>query len=98
MFRAVILPLANQDIKETAFWYNSKQKGLGKRFVQELRSKVLYICKDPLTIAVRYDEVRCVMLDSFPYMIRFTMDSHQKMIIIAGVFHTALDPERWKKR
>ena len=45
MFKAVILPLAKQDISQAASWYNSKQNGLGKRFTNEVRSKVLYIQK-----------------------------------------------------
>ena len=35
MHQSIILPLAKQDIKENAKWYNSKQKGLGKRFIEE---------------------------------------------------------------
>lgn len=30
MYKSIILPLAKQDIKEAALWYNNKQKGLGK--------------------------------------------------------------------
>jgi hypothetical protein len=32
MYSVIMLPLAKQDIKEAALWYNKKQKGLGKRF------------------------------------------------------------------
>jgi hypothetical protein len=31
MYKLLILPLAKNDIKEAAIWYNSRQKGLGKR-------------------------------------------------------------------
>ena len=43
MYRAIILPLAKQDIKKAAEWYENKQKDLGKRFVKEIRSQgILY--------------------------------------------------------
>ena len=28
MYKSIILPLAKEDIREAAFWYNEKQKGL----------------------------------------------------------------------
>lgn len=43
MYKVVILPPAKLDIIEAASWYDSKQKGLGKRFTKEVRSKVLFI-------------------------------------------------------
>jgi len=33
MYKVVILPAANKDVKEAAEWYESKQKDLGKRFM-----------------------------------------------------------------
>tara|TARA_R110002072_G_scaffold260722_1_gene419198 strand:+ start:1090 stop:1305 length:216 start_codon:yes stop_codon:yes gene_type:complete len=48
MHKAIILPLAKLDISEAAAWYQSKQIGLGKRFIQEVRSTVLHIRKNPI--------------------------------------------------
>ncbi len=56
MYRAVILPLAKQDIKKAAAWYESKQKGLGKRFVKEVRREVSYIKSKPNATAIHYDD------------------------------------------
>jgi hypothetical protein len=33
MFKSIILPLAKEDIREAAKWYNKQQEGLGKRFI-----------------------------------------------------------------
>jgi plasmid stabilization system protein ParE len=98
MYKSIILPLAKLDIAEAASWYNSKQKGLGKRFTNEVRSKVLFIRENPKSSAVRYDDTRCAVLDIFPFMIHYTIDDANKTIIIAAIFHTSLNPERWKKR
>lgn len=68
MYKAILLPHAKEDIKEAATWYNSKQKGLGKRFTKEVRSKVLLIRQNPEISAVRYDDVRTTVLDVFPFM------------------------------
>jgi len=33
MYKVLILPLAKIDVKEAADWYNSRQEGLGKKFI-----------------------------------------------------------------
>jgi hypothetical protein len=65
MYEAIILPPAKEDVKEAAHWYNDKQKGLGKRFTQEVRSKIKYVCENPKAIAIRYDKTHCAVLDVF---------------------------------
>jgi len=37
MYDAVILPLAKEDIREAAHWYNDKKRGLGLRFTAQVR-------------------------------------------------------------
>jgi plasmid stabilization system protein ParE len=98
MYRPILLPLAKQDIAQAAHWYNSKQKGLGKRFVAELRGCVKYICQNPYAVGIRYDNTRCVVLDVFPFMIHFHTNESKKLVIVSAVFHTSLDPENWKQR
>ena len=43
MFKSIILPLAKEDIREAAKWYNKRQEGLGKRFTTEVRENVHFI-------------------------------------------------------
>lgn len=98
MYKAILLPLAKEDIKEAATWYNSNQKGLGKRFTQEVRNKVLLIRQNPKISAVRYDDVRTTVLDVFPFMIHYTVIDEKQTVIISAVFHTSLNPDKWRNR
>lgn len=98
MYKAIVLPLSKQDIADAASWYDSKQKGLGKRFTQEIRSKVLLIRQNPKISAIRYDNVRTNVLDVFPFMIHYAIDEHNKTVIILGVFHTSINPDNWSKK
>jgi plasmid stabilization system protein ParE len=98
MYKSIILPEAKQDIKDSAKWYNSKQKGLGKRFTNHVRKKVHYIRENPEHIAVRFGETRTAMVDTFPYMIHFTIDDDNKTVIVSAVFATKDNPEKWNKR
>ncbi|HET53762.1 MAG TPA: type II toxin-antitoxin system RelE/ParE family toxin, partial [Ignavibacteria bacterium] len=47
MYKSIILPLAKEDIREAAKWYNKQQNGLGKRFTAEVREKVHFIRQNP---------------------------------------------------
>ena len=98
MYKALILPLAKQDIKEAATWYNSKQKGLGKRFTKTVRDKVLYIRQNPKSSSIRYDDTRCAVLDVFPFMVHYTVIDKQKIVVVSAVFHTSRNPDVWKDR
>lgn len=69
MFKVIILPKAAEDILAAAKWYNSRQKGLGKRFTAKVREKVHFIKQNPTAVPIRYNEVRTALLDTFPYMV-----------------------------
>jgi len=98
MYGAILLPLAKQDVSEAVQWYNSKQKGLGLRFLENIENQVSIIRKSPKIFPIRYNNIRTCVLNDFPFMIHFTINSTKTTIIIAAIFHTSLDPEMWKLR
>lgn len=98
MYKSIILPLAKQDIKEAVKWYNERLPGLGKRFTAHVRKKVLFIRENPEAVAIRYDDTRTVVLDTFPYMIHYTIDRANKTVIVSAVLGTHRDPDIWKER
>ena len=98
MYKSVILPLAKKDIQDAAKWYNEQQGGLGKRFITQIRKAVHFIRQNNKATVVRYENVHTALLNKFPYMIHFTVDDHQKLIIIVAVLHTSRNPEVWKGR
>lgn len=98
MYKAIILSLAKQDIQEAAAWYNTKQNGLGIRFTEDVRKKLLFIRQNPLAAPIRYDEVRTAILDVFPFMVHYSVDEIEKIILVSAIFHTYRDPQEWEKR
>lgn len=98
MYKSIILPLAKEDIREAAKWYNKKNQELGKRFTTEVREKVLYIRQNPTASNVRYDDVRTSVLNIFPYMVHYTIDDVNKTVVVSAVLHTSRDMVLWKKR
>lgn len=98
MYQSIVLPLAKKDIREAALWYNQRGKGLGKKFTSEVREKVGFIRQNPKAFNLRFDGVRTAVLSIFPYMVHYTIDETNKMVIVSAVFHTSRDPELWKTR
>jgi plasmid stabilization system protein ParE len=96
MYKVIILPLANLDIKEAAEWYNTKQKGLGKKFIYQIRQKVKLLKQEPQSSAIRYDETRTAVSDVFPFMIHYNVDESKKLITISAILHTSRNPDIWK--
>ena len=90
--------MQKKDIREAAKWYNKKSQGLGKRFTSELREKVRFIKQNPTASNIRYDNVRTVILNIFPYMVHYIVDEANKTVVVSAVFHTSRDPELWTKR
>lgn len=98
MYKSIILPLAKEDIREAALWYNKRQYGLGKRFTAEVREKVHLIRQNPKTSNIRYNGVRTAVLNVFPFMIHFTIEEKNRTIIISAVLHTSRNPKIWETR
>ena len=98
MYKSIILPLAKQDIKEAAKWYNDRKPGLGKRFTQHVRQKIKSIRQNPKAVAIRYKDTCTALLDTFLYMIHFNIDEDKKMVIVSAVLSTHRDPDIWTER
>ncbi len=69
MFKVIILPLAKEDIKTSANWYNEQQKGLGNKFTNQIRQEIQFVLQNPVATVTRYDEVKTCVVKSFPFMI-----------------------------
>lgn len=86
------------DINEAVKWYNESQKGLGARFLKNVKEKINFIAQNPDTIQVRYQEVQMAVVKVFPYTIHYQYLKEDNTIHILGIFHTSLSPENWDKR
>ncbi|QBN18827.1 type II toxin-antitoxin system RelE/ParE family toxin [Flavobacterium nackdongense] len=87
-----------EDILESVNWYNCAQKGLGVRFLKEVKEKINYIAENPEAIQVRYQDVQIAVAKTFPYTIHFRFLKDENTIWILGVFHSAINPDKWLKR
>jgi len=82
VFKVHLSEFAKEDIRDAAQWYNTKEKGLGKRFTKSVRDKVKFIKNNPNASSIRYKNVRTAICDRFPYMIHYLVDDSIKRIVI----------------
>lgn len=96
-FKLKLEPLARLDIQQEINYYNSKQKGLGKRFHSEVKAAFTAIKKNPF-YQVRYDDVHCLPLKVFPAMVHFTINEKNNTVIIRAIINTHKNPDKnWVK-
>ena len=96
-FRILIDEDVRTDIQESIDWYNEQKQGLGKQFYSQVKATINRLKSNPF-FQIRYDDVRCLPIKRFPFMIHFTVDESQKNVVIRAVFHTSRDPENWQAR
>lgn len=84
------------DIENAISWYKDINIELARSFLIELRAAIKYIHLNPKNSQIRYHIVRIARLKKFPFGIHYMIDD--EIIIILGVFHTSLSPEKWKER
>lgn len=95
-YKMIVAPEVRYDIREAKLWYKEKSPLLPARFAEEVRSVIRLIGERPLTHAVRYRNVRIANLKVFPYAVHYLVE--EDTIVILAIFHTSIDPKKWKNR
>jgi plasmid stabilization system protein ParE len=97
-YKSVIENLAKEDLITATKWYDTQQKGLGKKFLATVMKTIAQIKKYPFIAQIRYFEVHTAVVEVYPYLVHYYIDPDRKAIIIIGVLHTSRDPIIWNKR
>jgi len=97
-FSIDIEPEAFEDIQEAVNFYNSRQPGLGERFYNTTDKQIDFLKKNYFSFAVRYDDIRCMRVEKFPYMIHYRVLENQQTVSVKAVFCTHNNPDKWEER
>ena len=71
-FVLTITPTALRDITGAVEYYNEKAENLGYRFTDLLDDYFIRITAVPAASEVRYKDIRCKPMATFPYLIMYT--------------------------
>jgi len=88
-YKIVIVDEAKMDFKESFFWYKKINPKLAKRFHLSFKESLAIIKKNPFHFQIRYDDVRKIMLTTFPYLIHFSINENR--IVIKAIYHSSRD-------
>jgi plasmid stabilization system protein ParE len=88
---------AKTDLSDASKWYEQQQKGLGKRFLNEIKKSFETIGKNPLAFQIRYDDYRIYFTKTFPYGIHYQHIASKNEIHIKAVFHLLRDSQIWEQ-
>jgi hypothetical protein len=88
---------AKVNIKEATTYYNTKRKGLGKQFYLDVKKQNTNLKRNPF-YSIRYNTIRCLALQKFPYMIHFELNEKESIVLIYAIICTLQNPdEHWIK-
>jgi plasmid stabilization system protein ParE len=94
--RLVLRRAAQREFDDSISFYNSRQDGLGQEFRASVEHQFERIADAPEQFRKIRGEVRRAVVQRFPFIIHFLMESER--IVILAVYHTSRHPERLRYR
>jgi len=91
-----ILPEADADVIAAADWYESRQHGLGDRFIDRHQATLAQIDKHPDAWPLLYKSFRGTRIKRFPYRVVYCL--WRGDMIVHAEMHFSLDPARLAER
>jgi len=79
-------------------WYNGIQIGLGTRFFNKVKEQTTKLSTLALLFAVKYDDIRCMHIEKFPYLVHYRVNEQTSTVKVEALFHTSRNPEIWHER
>jgi toxin ParE1/3/4 len=96
-YSVVLDPRAIDDIQKAIDYYEGQRPGLGRKFEEKLHTTFSTLERNP-NFQVRFDDVRCLPVPRYPFMIHFTINEPLQKVVVWAVFHTSINPDIWKSR
>lgn len=89
---------ALNDIQDIIDWYNARLNGLGKKFQTQVKFQIKKLKQNPTIYNIRYNNVRCLIIKKYPYMVHYIVDNKKLTVHIFAVIHTSRNPKIWIER
>lgn len=63
-----------------------------------VREKTTKLSTTALLYSIKYDGIRCMSIDKFPYLVHYRVNEHTKIVSVEALFHTSRSPNIWYQR
>ncbi len=87
----VIKTLAEKDISQAVEWYAKQSQQLLPKLVKSIDNSLESIRENPEHYQKRYEEVRIVFTQKYPYGIYYTVE--ENTVFVHAILHTKQNPE-----
>lgn len=84
---------ASYEFLESVEWYESRGKGLGFRFTDEIDSTIERIKLNPDMYMKVAGKIRRIQMNKFPYSVFYTTEDD--ILVILRIFHNKRKPIEW---
>jgi plasmid stabilization system protein ParE len=91
-FRTFVSECAEVDVEDSFDWYESRQVGLGDRFLIQVRLAIQAISTNPFAYQIRAEDYRQAIVKGFPFVVVFIIE--EDWVLIESIFHTSRDPSQ----
>lgn len=95
-YRIKIVAEALSDIRDITVWYDSQKAGLGKIFKDTVIKQTNDLTEDPQIFAIRYKEIRCMLVKKFPYLVHFYINEKTSVVEVLAVISIDRNPKIWE--
>ncbi|NJO73103.1 MAG: type II toxin-antitoxin system RelE/ParE family toxin [Leptolyngbyaceae cyanobacterium RM1_406_9] len=97
MMEVVFHPLAEQELLDTASYYEEQSQGLGLEYLADIESAINLLIRYPATGMVVRGSIRRLILPKFPYSLLYRIVDGD-LIRILAVAHHKRKPQYWIDR
>jgi len=84
---------AHREFIDAFEWYEFRQEGLGRRFMENVERRLRQISVHPEYYGKHHLNFRQVKVDEFPYMIVYEYFPRKKIIYILAIYHQRRRPK-----
>lgn len=84
---------ASLEFRESVEWYESRVRGLGLRFTDEIDSTIERIRLNPVMYMEVVLNIRRIQINKFPFSLFYTTEN--ATLIILRIFHNKRKPIKW---
>lgn len=81
--RILYLETVSKEIDEVFEWYESQERGLGQRFIDEINNYISWISNYPETGTLIDESVRRVTVFSFPFYLYYVYQKKGELLVVS---------------
>lgn len=91
-----LTPEAELDLIDAIRWYDERDQELGDELLRHVYHCIASLEENPRLYPIVHLQMRRALVRRFPFQILYEIDSEE--IVIYGIYHSARDPQVWKRR